>query len=91
MENSRSDFWAIALVVAGTGMSGSVVGGVAEEAEAQDPFFLRSASGSGTKLSGKSKPLMHYPIFIHNRRKHRRLACMNKCLPYIHVIMIISC
>jgi hypothetical protein len=33
-ENSQSDFWAIALVAAGIGMTGSVVGGVAEEAEA---------------------------------------------------------
>jgi hypothetical protein len=76
--NSQSDFWAIALVAADTGMSGLVVDGVAEEAEAQDPLFLRSASGSRTKLSGKSKPLMHYPIFTHNRRKHRRLAYMSK-------------
>jgi hypothetical protein len=62
MENSRSDFWAIAMTAAGTGVSGSVVGGVAEEEEAWDPFFLRSASGFGMKLSGKSKPLMHYPV-----------------------------
>jgi hypothetical protein len=34
MKNSQSDFWAIALVAAGIGMSGSVVGGVAEEEEA---------------------------------------------------------
>jgi hypothetical protein len=34
MENSQSDFWAIALVAAGIGMTGSVVGGLAEEAEA---------------------------------------------------------
>jgi hypothetical protein len=90
-ENSRSDFWAIALIVASTRMNGSVVGGVAEEVEARDPFFHRSASGSRTKLSDKSKPLMHSPVFTHNRRKHRRLACMSKWLPYMHVIMNISC
>jgi hypothetical protein len=91
MENSQSDFWAIVLVAASIGMSGSVVSGVVEEVEAQDPFFLRSASGSKMKLFGKSKPLMHYPVFTHNRRKHRRLACMSKWLPYMHAIMIISC
>jgi hypothetical protein len=85
-KNSQSDFWAIALVAASTGMSGSVVGGVAEEEEAQDLFFLRSASGSAMKLSGNAKPLMHYPVFTHNRRKHGRLACMSKWLPYMHVI-----
>jgi hypothetical protein len=42
------------VVAAGTGVSGSVVGGVAKEVEAQDPFFLRTASGSGMKLSDKS-------------------------------------
>jgi hypothetical protein len=30
-ENSQSDFWAIAMVAAGIGVSSSVVGGVAEE------------------------------------------------------------
>jgi hypothetical protein len=74
-ENSRSDFWAIVVVAASTGVICSVVDGVAEEVEAWDPFFLRSASGSGIKLSDKLKPLLHYPIFIHNRRKHARLAC----------------
>jgi hypothetical protein len=56
-ENSQSDFWAIAMVVAGIWVSSSVVGGVAEEVEAQDLFFLRSTSGSGIKLSDKLKPL----------------------------------
>jgi hypothetical protein len=48
--NSRSDFWAIVVVVADTGVSSSVVDGVAEEVEARDPFFLRSASGLGMKF-----------------------------------------
>jgi ABC-type Fe3+-siderophore transport system permease subunit len=34
IENSQSDFWAIVVVAAGTGVSSSVVGGVAEEVEA---------------------------------------------------------
>jgi hypothetical protein len=66
------------MVAAGIGVSRSVVDGVAKEVEAWDPFFLRSASGSGTKLSGKPKPLMHYSVFIHNMRKQRRLACISK-------------
>jgi hypothetical protein len=74
-ENSRSDFLAIVVVAAGTGVSSSIVGGVAEEVEARDPFFLRSASGSGMKLSNEIKPLLHYHVFIHNRRKHARLSC----------------
>jgi hypothetical protein len=72
-------------------VSGSVVDGVAEEEEAQDPFFLRSAYKFGMNLSGKSKPLMHYLVFTHNRRRHRRLACMSKWLPYMHVVINISC
>jgi hypothetical protein len=48
-------------------MSGTVVGGTAEEVEARVLFFFRSASGSGTKLSGKLCPLIHYPVFIHNK------------------------
>jgi hypothetical protein len=57
------------VVAVGTDVSGSVVGDMAEEAEAWVPFFRRSASGFGTKLSSKSNPLIHYPIFIHNREK----------------------
>jgi hypothetical protein len=41
IESSRSDFWAIAMVAAGIGVSSLVVGGVVEEVEAQDLFFLR--------------------------------------------------
>jgi hypothetical protein len=62
------------VVAAGTGVSSSIVSGVAEEVDARDPFLLRSASGSGMKLSDKLKQLLHYPIFTHNRRKHARLA-----------------
>jgi hypothetical protein len=50
------------MVAAGIGASGLVTGGVAEE-EVRDLFFIRSASGSGMKLSGRSKPPIHYPIF----------------------------
>jgi hypothetical protein len=55
------------MLVASTDMSGTVVGGTAEEVEARVLFFFRSASGSGTKLSGKLCPLIHYPVFIHNK------------------------
>jgi hypothetical protein len=67
-ENSWSDFWAIVMIAASTGASGLVASGVAEEEEVQDLFFLRSASRSGMKLSGRLKPLKHYPVFTHNRR-----------------------
>ena len=43
-ECSRSDFWAIAVVADGAGATGSFVGGVAEEEEVRDLFFLMSAS-----------------------------------------------
>jgi hypothetical protein len=56
-ENSWSDFWTIAMVVADIGVSSLVISGVAEEVEARDLFFLKSASRSGMKLSNKSKPL----------------------------------
>jgi len=49
-ENSRSDFWAIVMVVVGTWVSGSVAGGVVEEEEVRDLFFLRSASRSGNEV-----------------------------------------
>jgi hypothetical protein len=57
-ENSQSDFWAMVVVAVGIDVSGSVVGDVTEEAEAQVTFFLRSASGNGMKLSSKLNPLM---------------------------------
>ena len=43
-ECSRSDFWFIAVVVDGTGVTGSFVDGVAEEEAVWDRFFLMSAS-----------------------------------------------
>jgi hypothetical protein len=64
-ENSQSDFWATMMLVAGTDVSGTVVGSMAEEVEARVLFFFRSASGSGMKLFSKLCPLIHYPIFIH--------------------------
>jgi hypothetical protein len=54
IENSQRDFWAMVVVVADTNVSGAVVGGMAEEVEAQVFFFLRSASGLSMKFSGKS-------------------------------------
>jgi hypothetical protein len=55
------------VVVADTDVTGVVVGGMAEEVGAQVIFFLRSASGLSTKFFGKSRPLIHYPVFIHNK------------------------
>jgi hypothetical protein len=46
IENSWSDFWAIAIVADGVGVTGSFVGRVAEEEAVRDRFFLRSACGS---------------------------------------------
>jgi hypothetical protein len=53
------------VVVADTDVSGAIVGGMAEEVGAQVLFFLRSASRLSTKFFGKSRPLIHYHVFIH--------------------------
>jgi hypothetical protein len=58
------------VVVANTDMSGAVVGGMVEEVGAQVLFFLRSASRLSMKFSGKSRPLIHYPVFIHNKEEN---------------------
>jgi hypothetical protein len=58
------------VVVADTDVSGAVVGGMAEEVGAQVLFFLRSASGLLTKFSSKSRPLIHCPVFIHNKEEN---------------------
>jgi hypothetical protein len=50
------------MVAAGTGASGSIASGVAKEEEVRDLFFLRSAFGSGMKLSDRLK-LIHYLVF----------------------------
>jgi hypothetical protein len=70
MENSGSDFWAMIVVVAGTDVSGAFVGGTAAEVGARVLFFLRSASRSSIKFSSKSCPLIHYPVFIHNKEEN---------------------
>jgi hypothetical protein len=57
------------VVATGRGLSDSTVGALAEEVGVQDPSFLRSASGSEVKLSDTKKPLVHYPVFIHNMEK----------------------
>jgi hypothetical protein len=63
-------------------MSVPIVAAPVEEEEddeaVRDLFFLRSASGFSMKFSGRRKPDIHYLVFIHNRRKHKRLACMSK-------------
>jgi hypothetical protein len=73
--NSRNrelmrDFWAMVLVVANTDMSGVVVGGMAKEVGAQVLFFLRSSSRLSTKFFGKSRPLIHYPVFIPKKEEN---------------------
>jgi hypothetical protein len=77
MENSQSNFWAIAIVADGAEVTGSFVSGVAEEEAVCDRFFLSSASGFAVYLSGREKPVIHYPVFIHNRRKQAKLPGIN--------------
>ena len=76
-EYSWSDSLAITVVADGVGVTGSFVDGVEEEEVARDRFYLRSDSGSSMKLYDKSKPGIHYPIFIHNRRKQAKLSYIN--------------
>jgi hypothetical protein len=68
-KNSWSNILAMLMVVAGTDVSGLVVGGMVEEVEARVPFF-RSASESRIKFSGKLNPLIRYPVFIHNKEEN---------------------
>jgi hypothetical protein len=70
IENSRRDFWVTVVVVADNDMSGAIVGGMAEEGGAQVLFFLRCAFRLSTKFSGKSRPLIHYPVLIHNKEEN---------------------
>ena len=44
MEYSWSDFWAIAVVADGAGVTSLFIGGVVEEEMVGNQFFLRSAS-----------------------------------------------
>jgi hypothetical protein len=60
----------VVVVVADIDVSGAVVSGMAEEVGAQVLFFIRSSSGLSKKFSGKSRPLIHYPIFIHNKEEN---------------------
>jgi hypothetical protein len=67
------------IVADGTEVTGSTNGGVVEEEEVRDLFFFRSTSGLLRKLFGRSKPLIHYPVFIPPKRgrKQAELACKN--------------
>ena len=56
-EYSRSDFWAIAVVADGAGVTSLFIGGVVEEEMVGNQFFLRSASRFLVKFVGKSKPV----------------------------------
>jgi hypothetical protein len=57
-------------VADGTGVTGLTAGGVAEEV-VRDLFFLRSASRLSVSLLDRSKPLIHYPIFIPQQETSR--------------------
>jgi hypothetical protein len=56
----------------------------------RDLFFFRSASRLSRKLFGRSRPLIHYPIFIppKRRRKQAKLAYINYGYHYMHVIIV---
>ena len=64
-------------VADGVGVTGSSVDGVAEEEAVLDQLFIRSDFGFSMKFSHRSKPDLHYPIFIHRRRKQAELAYIN--------------
>jgi hypothetical protein len=51
------------IVENGVEVTGLTTGGVAEE-EVRDQFFFRSAYGLSRKLFGRSKPPIHYLVFI---------------------------
>jgi hypothetical protein len=78
------------IVADGAEVTSSTAGEVAEEEEVRDLFFFRSASGLSRKLFGKSKPLIHYPILIPQKRgrKQAELACKNYGYHYMHVINV---
>ena len=90
MEYSWSDFWAIVVVADGVGVTSSFVSGVEEEEMVWERFFLRSASKFSMKFAGKPKPIYHYPIFIHNRRKQAKLSYYEQWLLHMHIIMNMS-
>ena len=69
------------VVVNGAGVTGSTAGGVAEEEVVRYRLFHRSASGLSVCLFGRSKPLIHYPVFIHNRKKTSRISLHKLWLP----------
>jgi hypothetical protein len=57
-------------------MTGSVASGVAGGLT-QSQAFLRSDFGFSMKFVGKAKLVIHYPVFIHNRRKQAKLSYMS--------------
>jgi hypothetical protein len=64
-------------VADGAGSSGSTIGGVAEEEAARDRFFLRVPPDCQRSCSVGHNWTYNIPIFIHNRRKQAKLACIN--------------
>jgi hypothetical protein len=73
-ENSRRVFSTMVFKVDGAMSRGSVAARVMEGRMRRCWAFLRSDSGFSMKFVGKSKPLIHYPVFTHNRRKQAELA-----------------
>jgi hypothetical protein len=71
------------IVADGAEVTGLTTGGVAEEEEVRDLFFFRSAYRLSRKLFDRSKPLIHYPVFIPPKRgrKQAELACIKLWLP----------
>jgi hypothetical protein len=55
----------------GAEVTGLTAGEVAEEEEVRDLFFFRSASRLSRKLFGRSKPLIHYPVFIPQKKRKK--------------------
>jgi hypothetical protein len=58
--------------VDGARVTVSTVGGADREEGTRVLFFLRSASGFEWLFSGRSNPVIHYPVFIHNRGENKQ-------------------
>jgi hypothetical protein len=76
---------AIAKSTVGAGVIGLSVGDIAEDEVMNAFFFPTSFSGLLRKLSGRSKPVIHYPVFIpiKSRKKTAKLACLNYDYPFL--------
>jgi hypothetical protein len=79
------------MVADGMGANDSTGGGVAGEEEARDMFLLRSASGLSVQLFGRSKSLIHYPVFIPQQRKKTSRISLHKLWLPLHACDHYSC